>query len=64
MPAYTWEDKNSGRRIDIIRTFSEYTVPPTEEESGIKPEDAKWERIIMGAPTVNKPWNWGKKGTW
>ena len=64
-PMYCWVEKNTGTQIEVVRNFSEYQVPPTEEESGINPEQANWERIIGGGIKTIRGSNWGPgKGHW
>lgn len=64
MPFYTWMDKNSGKEVEVVREFKDYETPPTEEESGISPEKASWERLIRGKRMITRPRNWGSKGYW
>lgn len=67
MPGYSWKNLKTGSVVDIIRRFSEYEDPPTIEESGLTPEEyaeAEWERVLLGSPTINRPWHWQGKGNW
>lgn len=64
MPQYLWADKNTGKTCTVIRSFSEYEVPPTQEEA---PEvvDPDWERQVGGDQTLMRGANWqGRKGSW
>lgn len=64
MPVYIWKEKKTGREVEVIRHFSDYEIPPTEEESGLNPKKTKWERIIgTGIRTVRGS-NWAGKGNW
>jgi predicted nucleic acid-binding Zn ribbon protein len=64
MPLYTWQDKKTGIRIDVLRKFDDYQIPPTEEEApGI--EDPQWERLIGKGQQVVRGPSWsGSKGNW
>ena len=63
MPIYVWQDKKSGKKVEVIRQFSEYEQGPTKEEApGI--ESPEWERIIDGKRLVTRPVNWNGKGNW
>lgn len=64
MPIYTWIDKKSSKKVDVVRTFDDYQVPPTEEESGIAPQDADWERLIGDGQRIIRGPSFGKKGYW
>jgi hypothetical protein len=69
MPVYVWFDKNSEKEIEVIRTFDEYQVPPTQEESTLTEEEylaAKWEKLISSKVMVTRGPNWGdgRKGSW
>lgn len=64
MPIYRWEDKKTGKKVEVLRSFKEYDVPPTKEEAP-DVEDPEWERKIGGGQKVNKGNNWGPgKGYW
>lgn len=45
MPIYEWEDKNTGKVVEVYRdTFDDYKIPPTDEEAagaGLSKEEAK-----------------------
>lgn len=65
MPLYTWENKKTGKQVEVLRSFDDYQVPPTKEEAGeeVIPED--WNRLIGGSQRVVKGTNWGPgKGHW
>lgn len=68
MPVYVWVDKSSEKEIEVIRTFDEYQVPPTQEESTLTEEEykaAKWEKLISSKVMVKRGPNWqGSKGNW
>jgi len=61
MPLYRWADAD-GKEIEVIRTFDDFEVPPTEEEA---PEfTAPWTRLL-GISKVIKGYGWGAgKGAW
>ena len=63
MPLYDWCDKKTGKVVSVIRTFSEYEVPPTQEEA---PDavDPEWERLVGGNQSVIRAPGFGKKGYW
>jgi predicted nucleic acid-binding Zn ribbon protein len=70
MPMYTYKDKNTDVKVDVIRTFDEMEQVPTLEECGEKLNEeqhskAVWERVIGGGISVLKgpTWGWGK-GHW
>jgi hypothetical protein len=63
MPIYSWLDKKSGTKVEVIRSFDEYEQHPTEEEApGLT--EPEWERIIDGKRLVTRPVNWEGKGNW
>jgi len=64
MPIYTYQDKKSGKKVDVIRSFNDYENPPTKEEApGL--EDPEWERQIGDNQVVVKGNGWGGgKGYW
>lgn len=67
MPMYTYHDKNHGLELEVLRSFSEYDVPPTEDElpEEERGKDRDWERLIKASPTVTKSRAWGPgKGYW
>ena len=71
MPLYEYKDTVSGKKVEILRNFSEYKIGPTEEEAikaGLTPEEAVtalWERVIGSGIKVVKGENWGAgKGHW
>lgn len=63
MPMYLYKDLVSGTQVEVLRKFSEYDQPPTEEEAPglVAP---KWERLIGGKQTIQKGMGWGSKGNW
>lgn len=63
MPMYLYEDKKSGKRIEVLRSFKEYDVPPTKEEAP-DIEDPQWERLIIGTQKHVKGPGFGRKGYW
>lgn len=68
MPIYHWVDKKTDKSIEVIRTFSEYEVPPTEQEvleAKLEfSEPPEWVRIINYV-AVKKGHRWGGgKGNW
>lgn len=64
MPMYTWQDKKTEKRVDVIRSFADYELPPTEEEApGF--QDPEWVRVIGESISVTKGNGWGSgKGYW
>lgn len=62
-PMYEWLNKKTGNKVEVIRSFSEYEVPPTKEEAPAE-EDPDWERQVGGNQSLQKGWGWGKKGHW
>ena len=57
-------DKKTGKKVDIIRAFSDYEIPPTKEEAP-DIEDPEWERLIGDNLAVVRGNNWGMgKGSW
>lgn len=64
MPGYVWKDKKSQKEVEVIRAFSDYEKPPTEEEApGL--EDPEWERQIGAGQKLMRGPNWqGMKGHW
>lgn len=66
MPMYLWQDKETGLEIEVLRPFSEYEEPPSEEELPIAEQGKKrdWVRLINTAPHVTRAPGFGKKGYW
>lgn len=63
MPMYAWEHQETKKIVEVIRTFNDSDVPPTEEEA--KGLTGKWEKIIGGNQTLLKTGRWGAgKGHW
>lgn len=53
MPIYKWSDKNTGKEVEIIRSFDDYEDTPTEEEALVELtkeefKNAKWVKIVVG----------------
>ncbi len=51
MPSYIYEDQKTQKVVEVIRSFSEYQVPPTREEVGADLTDeeysqADWLRLL------------------
>lgn len=42
-PIYTYIDNNSGKFVEVLRSLSEYDVPPTKEESTKKTAESNHE---------------------
>ena len=64
MPLYRWEDKKTGKKVEVLRSFKEYDVAPTQEEAP-DVEDPEWERKIGGGQKLLRGNNWtGSKGNW
>lgn len=71
MPLYVWLEKKSGKTIDILRSFDDYQVPPTEDEAlgaGLNEEEvgeAEWEKRLGTGIQVIRGDSWGgSKGNW
>lgn len=70
MPMYTYVEKKTGAKVDVVRTVSEMDLLPQldECEGKLTPEqyaEADWERLISGGISVNRGVNWsGSKGNW
>jgi predicted nucleic acid-binding Zn ribbon protein len=68
MPMYLYEDKVTGKQVEVLRSFDEYEkLPDAEEAKELSPEEfanAQWVRLV-GASTVVKGRGWGLgKGFW
>lgn len=68
MPLYCWEDKKTGKQVEIMRSFDEYRdLPLREEAKELTDEEfaaAEWTKIL-GTPNVVKGRGWGGgKGYW
>jgi hypothetical protein len=67
-PVYVWFDKTSEKEVEVIRTFDEYNIPPTQEESTLTEEEynkSNWEKLISSKVMVTRGPNWnGQKGSW
>lgn len=68
MPIYTYMEKKSGIKVDIIRTFDNYDKPPEGDEIPEelrKKKKLQWERQIGDNQVVVKGNGWGAgKGYW
>jgi len=66
MPIYYYEDKLTGYSIDVLRSFDEYTVEPTDEElpESERGKEREWHRLLTKAPTVTRARGFGRKGYW
>jgi hypothetical protein len=69
MPIYLWIDKKTGKKVEVIRTFAEYEVPPHGDELPVELRDLsdheiEWERSVGDKISVTKGWGWGGKGQW
>lgn len=66
MPMYHWVDKKTGYSIDILRAHEDYQDEPKDDDlpAEERGKDRDWERKIISAPGVTKPWGWGSKGYW
>jgi len=65
---YCWVERKSGKEIEVLRSFSDFEVPPTAEELAIINlvfENPEWERIIKSSPKIIRGDSWGPgKGHW
>lgn len=71
MPLYCWHDKAKDKQLDVLRSFDDYKVPPTDEEAkkaGWTDEEIKkaiWTKLIGSGIQVTRGDNWnGSKGNW
>lgn len=69
MPLYAWLDKKTEKKVEVLRSFVDYEIPPAREEAGDMSNeefrDADWERQIYGTQRVIKGDSWGPgKGYW
>lgn len=65
MPQYVWRELSTGREVEVVRSLSEYDIPPTVEESGVEyGNNPGWERVLQ--PTnFQRGGSWrGSKGNW
>lgn len=68
---YRWRGKKSGKYVEILRSFSTYEEPPTEEEAteaGVSEEEMETEEWVReigeGITTVRGKGFRGSKGNW
>jgi predicted nucleic acid-binding Zn ribbon protein len=62
MPLYEWKSESTGEEIDVLRSFDDSDVEPTEEEA--KGDKGPWQKLISVVTTRRGP-NWsGSKGNW
>ena len=71
MPYYPWKDERTGKELEVLRNFSSYEEPPTEEEAveaGFSAKEytlATWKRLIGSKIRTARGANWGPgKGNW
>lgn len=67
MPIYSYVDKKSGLKVDVVRNFSEYEKEPMDEElpEAERGKKRKWSREIgLGIKTIRGPSWSGSKGNW
>lgn len=63
-PIYVWRSLETDKKVEVLRSFKDYQVPPTEEEKDGDPTpDDKWTRVIHTF-TLQHPPGYGKKGSW
>jgi len=56
MPLYLYKDKKSELKVEVLRSFKEYDLPPIDEElpEGERGKERLWERLISGNQILNK----------
>ncbi len=61
MPLYEWLDEVSGTKVEVLRSFADYEVPPQAEEmpEDIRAAEHKWVRQIGKSIRVVKGAGWG-----
>jgi hypothetical protein len=61
MPLYEWLDENSDTKVEVLRSFAEYELPPMGEEipEAIRGREYKWVRQIGKSIRVVKGASWG-----
>lgn len=64
MPLYVWKSLDTGKVVEVLRSFKDSDVPPNEEEKeGDATPDDKWQKQLQNF-TLNRAPGFGKKGAW
>lgn len=71
MPLYTWVCDKCEAKVDVLRNFTGFGDPPTEDDPEVKREAPtckggghEWKKIIEGT-NWKRGGNWsGSKGNW
>lgn len=63
MPLYLFHDRKTGKKVEVLRSFADYEIPPTKEEDPTLTGEEEWERLL-GNFTLTKSPTWGSKGNW
>ena len=68
MPIYTYQDKNTGTIVEIIRKIKDIDKLPTQEECPAEFDISgeEWEKVIMPTSKFTRApgWGHGSKGNW
>jgi predicted nucleic acid-binding Zn ribbon protein len=71
MPIYVYRDKETDKKVEVIRDFKDYQIEPSVEEAkdyGLTDDEyskATWERILGTGIQMTRGDNWtGSKGNW
>ena len=67
MPLYTFEDEHTKLRIEVMRDYDSYQIPPTDEElpESERGKERKWKKLISPGIRTTKAAGWGPgKGYW
>ena len=66
MPLYCYRCKKNDFEVEVLRSFNEYEVPPSQEEipAEHRGKEYEWDRVIYTAPAVIKAPGFGSKGNW
>jgi hypothetical protein len=68
VPLYCYEDKKTGKQVEVLRSFDEYEKTPDRDEAKDWTAEeyavAEWQRVL-GTPQLVRGRNWsGSKGNW
>ena len=62
MPVYRWMNTVNGREVEVIRSLSEWELPPQSDRDECAPHETTWERVLTAVPFSLNGKGWAKDG--
>jgi predicted nucleic acid-binding Zn ribbon protein len=62
MPIYRWINTLNGREVEVIRSVSQYDLPPQPQDGECAPHETTWERVITPVNFQLAGTGWAKDG--